>query len=169
VYIWSTHRVLNRYGYSSGMGMGKDSYPWVRVRVEFYTHRLGGYGYGIVLPCPYPTHCILSSKRLVEFLCSSNCANLLQKLTKKALKADGRTVCAEYHWFLSEGVCMHDENSVFPWHSIDARHNKSKRLSSLLFFFFCSCSFFAKMIPWHIPFCFTWCAALFPSSLSFQI
>jgi hypothetical protein len=51
--IWSTRWILNGYGYPQGMGMGKDSYPrvWVRVRVEFCTHRLYGYGYGIALPC----------------------------------------------------------------------------------------------------------------------
>jgi hypothetical protein len=34
------------------MVMGKVLYPLVRVRAEFYTHRLYGYGYGIALPCP---------------------------------------------------------------------------------------------------------------------
>ena len=43
-----------------GYGMGKDSCPWVRVWVKFYTHRLYGYGYGIALPCPYCTHATLS-------------------------------------------------------------------------------------------------------------
>jgi hypothetical protein len=39
------------------MGMGKASYPWVRVWVEFCTHLLYGYGYDIALPCPYPAYC----------------------------------------------------------------------------------------------------------------
>jgi hypothetical protein len=52
--ILSTRRVPNGYGYLSGMGAGKVSYPRVHVWVEFYTHWLYGYGYGIALPWPYP-------------------------------------------------------------------------------------------------------------------
>jgi hypothetical protein len=35
--------------------MSKVSYPWVWVRVEFCTHRLYGYEYGIALPCLLPS------------------------------------------------------------------------------------------------------------------
>jgi hypothetical protein len=55
--IWSTRWVPNGYGCPLGMGTGEVSYPWARVRVEFCTHQLYEYGYGITLPCPYPTHC----------------------------------------------------------------------------------------------------------------
>jgi hypothetical protein len=53
--IWSTCWVPNGYGYLPGMGMGKDSHPWVRVWVKLCTHRLYRYGYGIALPCPLPS------------------------------------------------------------------------------------------------------------------
>ena len=58
---WSTRWVPNGYGYPPGMGTGKVLYPRVRIWVEFCTHWLHGYGYGIGLPAHTLPIAILSA------------------------------------------------------------------------------------------------------------